>query len=155
MPSIGTLDLVGLHQAIVDTLVAGGIEQCYPCWFDNIEPPCVVVVGAPDGYVQLDMAFRQGTGQVNVILQLFGKSETREGQEQIMSWLSMGTGAPSVIDALRPLRSGVPDSSFGLDGVTFTFGATRYASSVIYPEGSNNRYALAELDLRINIPSGG
>lgn len=155
MPSLATFDLMAVHQAIVDALVAGGIAQAYPCWFDNIEPPCVVVVGQPDGYVDLEMAFRMGTVVLHVTLMMFGNAETREGQEQIMSWLSMGTGSPSVLEALRPTTGGVPDSTLGIAGASLVFGTTRYASAVFYPEGSNTRYALGELDLQITITSGG
>lgn len=153
MPTIATLDLVALHQAIVDTLQAGGIEQVYPCWFDSIEPPCIVVVGAPSAYTagEGEQTFRMGIERVQVTLMMFGHSETIEGQQQIMRWLSRGIGEPTVKDALRPLVSGVPDSSFGLDGVSFAFGESRYAAAVIYPEGSNTRYALGELDLTILI----
>lgn len=145
-----TVDLLAIKQAIVDALITGGIEQAYPCWFDNIEPPCVVVLGG-DPPVVLDMAFRQGLVKLNLTLAMFAQSETIAGQQQIDQWLSIGTGSPSVIDALRPLIGGVPDSSFGIAGVTFTFGATRQTTNVIYPAGSNNRYALGELDLILSI----
>lgn len=155
MPSLATFDLMAVHQAIVDALQNGGIETAYPCWVDSIDPPCVVVVGQPDGYIDLERAFRMGVVVLNVTLMMFGNAETREGQEQIMSWLSMGTGSPSVLEALRPMTGGVPDTTIGIAGASVVFGTTRYASAVFYPEGSNNRYALGELDLQITISTGG
>lgn len=148
MAGITSLDLLAIHQAVCDTITAPTGARCYPAYRDKPEPPCIMVVGDGSNYLDLNMAFKMGAAQIRVTLLMLATSGGEDGgQEQIMSWLSIGTD-DSVVDALKANRSlgGVLPSNPGL-----VFGAVRYATAVEWPAGSNTRYAVGELDLILTV----
>lgn len=139
-----SVDLLEVHQAVCDRLIAAGINRSYPSIRDNFEPPCIVVIGSPDGYVTLDQAFRNGLVGVTVTILMLGPADTQRGQEQVMRWLSVGD-PESVIDALNA------DRTLGGIVTSLQYGANRYAAAVEWPQGSGNRYVAGEQDITLVI----
>lgn len=150
------VDLNAIHQAVIDTIKAVQPKaRCYPGYRDKPEPPCVIVHGDPESYVQMEMAMRQGTVAVNLTLLLLAGSDDRVGQEQVLRWLSCGTGQDeSLANTLARTADGTPDRTLGgvIDG--FTFGATRGPQPIEYPAGSGARFSAAELEIRAHVTGG-